>query len=47
VCFIGSALALQVIEMALPEKPNSHLERYRLTAIVRRWLEAHLRGEST
>jgi len=37
---------LQVIEMTLPDTPRSSKQRYRLTAIGRRWLEAHPGGDS-
>jgi ATP-dependent DNA helicase RecG len=36
-----------MIEMTQPDKPNSRSQRYRLTAIGRRWLEAHPGGGST
>ena len=34
-----AAVAEQVIEMTIPEKPNSRLQKYKLTAVGRRWLE--------
>lgn len=39
--YLKPALAVQVIEMTLPDKPRSSLQRYRLTAIGQQWLEAH------
>lgn len=42
--YLKPALATQMIEMTLPDKPNSRLQRYRLTAIGRRWLKAHPEG---
>ena len=36
--YIQSALTGQLIEMTIPEKPNSRLQRYRLTDAGRRWL---------
>lgn len=44
--YLKPALATQMIEMTLPDKPNSRLQRYRLTAIGRQWLEAHPGGDS-
>lgn len=38
--YLKPALAVQVIEMTQPDKPRSRLQRYRLTAIGRQWLEA-------
>jgi ATP-dependent DNA helicase RecG len=35
------ALALGVLEMTVPDKPNSRLQKYRLTQAGRRWLEEH------
>jgi hypothetical protein len=35
------ALALQVIEMTLPDKPRSSNQRYRLTPLGQRWLETN------
>jgi hypothetical protein len=37
---------MRMIEMTFPDKPNSRLQRYRLTAIERRWLDAHPGGNS-
>ena len=36
--YLTSALAEGLIEMTLPEKPNSRLQKYRLTEQGRRWL---------
>ena len=36
--YIQPALTGQLIEMTIPEKPNSRLQRYRLTDAGRRWL---------
>ena len=35
------ALALGVLEMTVPDNPNSRLQKYRLTQAGRRWLEEH------
>jgi ATP-dependent DNA helicase RecG len=45
--YLKPALAVQAIEMSLPDKPRSRLQRYRLTAIGRQWLEAHPDGGSS
>jgi Fic family protein len=37
--YIQPALTGQLIEMTIPEKPNSRLQRYRLTDAGRRWLQ--------
>ncbi len=42
--YLAPALALGVIEMTQPDKPNSRSQRYRLTAYVRQWLDAHPDG---
>lgn len=39
--YLKPALQAGVVEMTLPDKPNSRLQRYRLTATGRQWLEAH------
>ena len=39
--YLAPALELGVIEMTLPDKPNSRSQRYRLTALGRRWLDIH------
>jgi ATP-dependent DNA helicase RecG len=33
-----AALATGVLEMTVPEKPNSRLQKYKLTALGRQWL---------
>ena len=33
-----AALATGVLEMTVPDKPNSRLQKYRLTALGRQWL---------
>mgnify|MGYP001492423101 CR=1 FL=1 len=42
--YLAPALALGVIEMTQPDKPNSRSQRYRLTAYGRQWLDAHPDG---
>jgi hypothetical protein len=37
--YLKPALAEGLIEMALPDKPNSRLQKYRLTDQGRRWLQ--------
>ena len=39
--YLKPALARGVIEMTLPDKPRSSNQRYRLTTLGQRWLEAH------
>ncbi len=39
--YLKPALAEGLIEMTLPEKPNSSLQKYRLTNKGRRWLQGH------
>jgi ATP-dependent DNA helicase RecG len=34
-------MAAGLLEMTLPDQPNSRLQRYRLTALGQRWLRAH------
>ena len=46
IAYLKPALALQVIEMTMPDTPRSSKQRYRLTATGRRWLEAHPGGGS-
>ncbi len=41
--YILPALALDLLEMTIPEKPNSRLQKYRLTARGRAWLAAQTR----
>jgi ATP-dependent DNA helicase RecG len=45
VAYLKPALVAQVIEMTLPDKPRSRLQRYRLTVNGQRWLA--LRGHPT
>jgi len=37
-------LADQAIEYTIPDKPNSRMQRYRLTTKGRAWLDSHLKG---
>ena len=37
-CYLRPTLALGLVEMTIPEKPNSRLQRYRLTGGGRRRL---------
>ena len=39
--YLKPALDAGVVEMTLPDKPNSSNQRYRPTALGQRWLEAH------
>lgn len=39
--YLVPALELGMIEMTHPDKPNSRSQRYRLTALGQRWLDAH------
>ncbi len=43
--YLAPALELGVIEMTLPDKPNSRSQGYRLTASGQQWLEAHADGD--
>jgi ATP-dependent DNA helicase RecG len=38
IAYIIPALNAEVVEMTVPDKPNSRLQKYRLTAKGRRWL---------
>lgn len=42
--YLKPALAGGLIEMTIPEKPNSRLQRYRLTDKGRHWLQLHDEG---
>lgn len=42
--YLQPALAAGLIEMSLPNKPNSRLQRYRLTELGRQWLIVHKDG---
>jgi len=42
--YLKPALVANVIEMTLPDTPRSSKQRYRLTALGQRWLEAHTGG---
>jgi hypothetical protein len=44
--YLAPALEQGVIEMTLPDKPNSRSQRYRLTALGRRWLDEHSSGST-
>ena len=39
--YMKPALEAGVVEMTLPDKPNSSNQRYRLTVLGQRWLETH------
>ncbi len=39
--YLQPAMAAGLLEMKLPDQPNSRLQRYRLTALGQRWLRAH------
>ncbi len=39
--YLQPAMVAGLLEMTLPDQPNSRLQRYRLTALGRRWLSAH------
>lgn len=39
--YLQPALAAGLVEMRLPDKPNSRLQRYRLTEQGRQWLALH------
>lgn len=39
--YLAPALAAGLIEMSIPEKPTSRLQRYRLTELGRGWREGH------
>ena len=39
--FLKPALDAGVVEMTLPDKPNSSNQRYRRTALGQHWLETH------
>jgi ATP-dependent DNA helicase RecG len=42
--YLAPALEQGVIEMTLPDKPNSSSQRYRLTPLGQHWLDAHPDG---
>ena len=45
--YLLPALEAGYLEMTLPETPRSGKQRYRLTVLGQRWLEAHSDGDST
>jgi hypothetical protein len=44
--YLQSALASELVEMTLPDKPNSHLQQYRLTDQGQRLLKLRNSGGS-
>lgn len=42
--YLKPALADGLIEMTIPDKPNSRLQKYRLTDKGRQWLAGHAGG---
>lgn len=43
--YLRPALAEGLIEMTIPDKPNSRLQRYRLTDKGRQWVQLHSEGQ--
>ena len=39
--YLKPALEAGLVEMTMPDKPNSRNQRYRLSAFGKRWLEQH------
>ena len=41
---LDKLLQAAMLEMTIPDKPNSRMQKYRLTAKGRSWLDSHLKG---
>lgn len=44
--YLKPALELGMVEMTLPDKPRSRLQKYRLTAAGRQWLQSQHKDET-
>ena len=45
--YMGPALAQGLIEMTVPDRPRSRLQRYRLTARGQQWLQSRQKPSAT